>query len=88
LRSSGPWRRICERLGWADLTLQPDRNASGRGRISTDDSRLAAYVIATDEERLIAREAARLLGWAGLVLEAEGGSGFPLAFTKSSEEEA
>jgi len=53
------WRR----LGWAGLTPQADRNASGHGRISTDDSYLAAYVIATDEERLIAREAAGF--WVG-----------------------
>jgi acetate kinase len=56
-------RRICEPLGWAGLTLHHERNESGAGRISTDDSRLAAHVIPTDEERLIAREAARVLGW-------------------------
>jgi acetate kinase len=56
-------RRICEPLGWAGLTLDEQRNRSGNGRISTDDSRLAAYAIATDEELLIAREAGRLLGW-------------------------
>lgn len=56
-------RRICERLGWAGLTLHAERNVAGDGRISTDDSRLGAYVIPTDEEQLIAREAARVLGW-------------------------
>ena len=56
-------RRICERLAWAGLELDEERNKAGGGRISTDDSPLAGYAIATDEERLIAREAARLLGW-------------------------
>ncbi|MFL5493198.1 MAG: acetate/propionate family kinase [Gemmatimonadales bacterium] len=55
-------RRVCERLGWAGLTLDPQRNAAGGGRISTDGSRLAAFAIRTNEEQLIAEEAARLLG--------------------------
>jgi acetate kinase len=56
--------RICEGFAWAGLALDPERNRTGEGRISSDGSHLAAYVIATDEERPIAREAARLLGWA------------------------
>jgi acetate kinase len=56
-------RRVCEPLAWAGLALDPARNRSGGPRISTDGSPLAAYVIPTDEERLIAAEAARILGW-------------------------
>lgn len=55
-------RRVCEGLGWAGLVLDPTRNAAGPGRISTDASTLHAWVIPTDEEKLMAREAARLLG--------------------------
>jgi acetate kinase len=54
-------RRVCERLGWAGLTLHQDRNAAGEERISADGSRLAAFAIRTNEEQLIAEEAARLL---------------------------
>ena len=56
-------RRICDRLGWAGLELDAARNQRGELRISRDGSRLAAYVIPTDEERLIAGEAVRFLGW-------------------------
>jgi acetate kinase len=55
-------RRVCEHLGWAGLTLDPGRNAAGAERISADGSRLAAYAIRTNEEQLIAVEAAQLLG--------------------------
>jgi len=54
-------RRVCEGFGWAGLTLEPARNRGHGPRISTDDSALAAYVIPTDEERLIARETLRLM---------------------------
>ncbi|HZS05377.1 MAG TPA: acetate kinase [Blastocatellia bacterium] len=57
--------RICEGLEWVGLRLDADRNAAHTGRreglISTDDSRLAAYVIPTDEELLIARDTVRSL---------------------------
>lgn len=57
--------QACEGLAWAGLTLDPARNAEmvgGReGRISTDDSRLAAWVIPTDEELLIARDTFRVV---------------------------
>jgi len=50
--------RVCSGFNWAGLRL------AGRleGRISTPDSTLHAWVIRTDEERLIGREAANLLG--------------------------
>ena len=54
-------RRVCDGFGWAGLTLDAERNRRNGPRISTDDSRLAAYVIPTDEERLIARETFRLM---------------------------
>jgi acetate kinase len=55
--------RICAGLEWIGLILEPPRNAQAEngfeGKISTDDSRLAAYVIPTDEELLIARDTVR-----------------------------
>src|SRR5215467_14812835 len=58
--------RICRNLKWCGLELDRDRNraavglAPGRAaRISTDESRLGAYVVAADEESWIARETVR-----------------------------
>lgn len=62
-RSAEIRRRICEPLGWAGLRLDPARNRSGGPRVSTDDSLLAVWVLPADEERLIATEAAGVLGW-------------------------
>jgi acetate kinase len=56
---------ICDGLGWLGVTLDDERNAlhhDGReGLISRDDSRLAVYVIPTDEELLIARDTVRVV---------------------------
>ncbi|HEX8773011.1 MAG TPA: acetate kinase [Pyrinomonadaceae bacterium] len=56
---------ICEGLGWMGLELDAERNAAhtrGReGLISRDRARLAAYVIPTDEELLIARDTVRCI---------------------------
>ena len=46
---------------WVGATLDATRNASGRGRISADGSRVEVLVIPTDEERLIALHTMRLL---------------------------
>jgi acetate kinase len=54
-------RRVCERFGWAGLTLDVQRNRRNEVRISAEGSRLAAYVIPTDEEYLIARETFKLM---------------------------
>jgi acetate kinase len=54
-------RRICEGLSWVGLEMDGFRNARGEERISAEGSRMAAYTIRTDEERVIAREAFRLL---------------------------
>lgn len=56
---------ICEGLDWFGLHLDPAANestvAGAEGPISTPESRLAAWVIPTDEERLIARDTARIV---------------------------
>lgn len=54
--------RICTGLEWAGLKLHEKRNqgtVGSEGQISTDDSRLHAFVIPTDEELLIARDTVR-----------------------------
>lgn len=55
-------RRICEASAWLGLALDPDANARHGPRISRPDGRVAAYVIPTDEEGMIARHTAALLG--------------------------
>jgi acetate kinase len=54
--------RICELLEWVGLKIDPQKNQQMVGRegvISTDDSKLLAYAIPTDEELLIARDTVR-----------------------------
>jgi acetate kinase len=52
--------RICAGLEWLGLELDPERNAAciggEAGPITRDGSRLAAWVIPTDEELMIARD--------------------------------
>ena len=58
--------RIAVRLGWLGLELDEAANmAGGEGRISTRSSRLAAWVIPTNEELVIARQTARCVAFAG-----------------------
>jgi acetate kinase len=55
---------ICEGLEWAGLSLDAEKNQKTigvEGEISREGSRLAAYVIPTDEELLIARDTARCI---------------------------
>ena len=56
--------RVCTGLEWAGLKLDELRNqqmVGSEGQISTDDSRLHALVIPTDEELLIARDTVRCI---------------------------
>ncbi len=57
--------KICDGLAWLGLELDSERNhaltAAHEGVISTDGSRLAAYVIPTNEELLIARDTVRVV---------------------------
>ena len=46
--------RVCRAASWLGLTLDATANARHGPRISGPDSRVAAWVIATDEERMIA----------------------------------
>ncbi|MGH9648761.1 MAG: acetate kinase, partial [Bryobacteraceae bacterium] len=56
--------RTCEGMEWAGLNIDPAKNQQmvGReGKISTEDSKLKAYAIPTDEELLIARDTVRVI---------------------------
>jgi acetate kinase len=56
--------RICAGLEWAGLKVDEAENAkihATEARISTEDSTLAAYVIPTNEELLIARDTVRVI---------------------------
>jgi acetate kinase len=59
--------RIEVMRGCAWLGVVPDdgRNAAGQGRISADGSRIAVWVIPTDEERMIARHTRSVLELGG-----------------------
>ena len=46
--------RICKRAAWMGLRLDEAANQAGGPRISTPDSKVSAWVIPTDEERMIA----------------------------------
>lgn len=54
---------ICQGLEWMGVVLDPERNVAHyggqEGLITRDDSPIAAYVIPTDEELLIARDTVR-----------------------------
>ena len=52
---------VARRLSWLGLELDPEANAKGAGRISAPGSRIACYVIPTDEELMIARHTLRVL---------------------------
>jgi acetate kinase len=63
---SAPIRaRVLDRLRWLGFDLDAAANKESAGRITVSGSRLAAYVIPTDEERVIARETIRLLDAGG-----------------------
>jgi len=62
--SPGIRARICGGMEWAGLHLDPARNQANVGQegiISTDNSRLLAYAIPSDDELLIARDTVRVI---------------------------
>lgn len=62
---AGPVREaICRGCKWLGIELDPDANRRDASRISTAESRVGAWVIPTDEERMIAWYSARLVGQA------------------------
>jgi acetate kinase len=59
---------VSARLAWLGLALDEPANAANAGTISSPASRIAAFVIATDEEKVIADEALSVLDIKGLNL--------------------
>ena len=57
--------RVADHLGWLGLRLDAAANGTNARRISAPDSGVQAFVVPTDEERIIAQEAAAFLGAAG-----------------------
>ncbi len=51
--------RICEELAYLGVALAEDQNAANSLRISADEARVDVYVIATDEELVIAQSVMR-----------------------------
>ncbi|HYK34725.1 acetate/propionate family kinase [Alloacidobacterium sp.] len=55
-------KRICVASSWLGLELDAQANASGGPRISTQQSKISAWVVPTNEELMIARHTWLLLG--------------------------
>ncbi len=53
--------RVCRDAAWLGVDIDEAANAAGRGRISKESSRVAVWVISTNEELMIARHTRRLL---------------------------
>jgi len=58
-------RRIGEACAWVGIEMDPAANESGEPRITVAGSRVSAWVIPTNEEFMIARHTASLLGFSG-----------------------
>jgi len=54
--------RVCRDAAWLGLEVDPAANEAGGPRISAGSSRVAAWVIPTNEELMIARHTRSLLG--------------------------
>ena len=55
-------RRVCEDAAWLGVELDHAGNTRGERCISVAASRVAAYVVPTDEELMIARHVVAVLG--------------------------
>jgi acetate kinase len=53
--------RVCRDAAWLGLELDADANARGGPRISREGSRVSAFVVPTNEERMIALHTRRVL---------------------------
>ncbi|HET7085559.1 MAG TPA: acetate/propionate family kinase [Rhizomicrobium sp.] len=53
--------QVCEGCRWLGLELDDLRNKNSATRISTETSRVTAWVVPTDEERMVARHAVSVL---------------------------
>jgi acetate kinase len=56
--------RVCEGAAWLGIALDPVANQAGGPRITRPQSRVSAWVIPTDEDRMIARHTRDVVGTA------------------------
>ena len=56
-----PLAEVLDGSRWTGAILDPERNNKDERLISADHSRVAVWVIPTDEEGLIARHTAKML---------------------------
>jgi acetate kinase len=54
--------RVCAHAAWLGIELDPAANQADGPRISSQTSKVSAWVVPTDEERMIARHTLALLG--------------------------
>jgi acetate kinase len=54
-------RRVCDRIAWLGVEFDPAANEAGGPRLTKPASRVAAWVIKTDEDLMIARHTQSLL---------------------------
>ena len=54
-------KRICEASSWLGIGIDPDANGANKLRISTSNSKVAVFVIPTNEELMIARHLSKKL---------------------------
>jgi acetate kinase len=66
-------RRVCEMSRWLGIVIDPSANARGDECISTAESRASVWVLPTDEERTIARQAIEVLRMGGTSAHSAGG---------------
>jgi acetate kinase len=59
---AAPRADVSEGCRWLGLELNHERNNDGATRISTDASRMSAWVVPTDEEQMVARHTVSELG--------------------------
>jgi acetate kinase len=57
--------RVCRDSAWLGVHLDEQANASGARRISTSASAVVVWVLATNEELMIAQHARQVLGFIG-----------------------
>jgi acetate kinase len=53
--------RVCQQAAWLGVSLDTKANKAGGPRISTSDSRVAVWVMPTNEELMIARHTLQVL---------------------------
>ena len=53
--------RVAEGLGWLGVTIDPSANRAGARRLSAGNARVAVFLVPTDEERVLARDALAVL---------------------------